>query len=408
MRLACSGLLDERAGSIAGAGYLLVRELLAQGIEIDFYAEKGYTPMPDSLAGSRFTFVGMERPRWMSSMSSQAFFMTIWLLAPVVQRTWENLFGPIATERHRTAPYDAVVSLGAAPRFTIPGVPTITWLQGAPRTEAAAIRRLRAQIVADSGFVDYYALLAYYFPRRFYDRRLLSSSDALICGSSWTERMLVKLGIAADKITALPYPIDLERFVPPNEDEESGDSSQPEIVWLGRIVPRKRLDLLLDAMPSVIARFPGVRLRIVGAPGFGAGQLSLLQDSSANGRITYERTVDREKVPTLLQRAAVVVQTSESEDFGSVIAEAQACGVPVVVGPTNGTRDYIDEMSTVFNRYTPESVAEAIVSTLETRRRAPDASRRSARESAECWFAPSAVADRVLAVIADVKEASRL
>ena len=214
--------------------------------------------------------------------------------------------------------------------------------------------------------------------------------------------MLVQLGIAADKITALPYPVDLRRFVPPNK--ESVDWSQPEIVWLGRIVPRKRLDLLVDAMPSVATRFPGARLRVVGAPGFGAGELSSLQDPPAHDRITYERRVDRESVPALLQRAAVVVQTSESEDFGSVIAEAQACGVPVVVGPTNGTRDYIDEMSTVFDRYTPESVAEAIISTLETRRRAPDASRHSARESAERWFAPSTIADRVLAVIAGLNE----
>ena len=267
--------------------------------------------MPESLAGPRFNYVGIERPRWMSLMSPRAFFLTIWLFAPVVQRSWENLFGSVARERHRAAPYDAVLSLGAAPRFTIPGVPTITWLQGAPRTEAAAIRRLRSQIVANCGLVDYYALLAYYFPRRFYDRSLLSSSDALICGSSWTRSMLVQLGIAADKITALPYPVDLRRFVPPNK--ESVDWSQPEIVWLGRIVPRKRLDLLVDAMPSVATRFPGARLRVVGAPGFGAGELSSLQDSPAHDRITYERKVDRESVPALLQRAAVVVQTSESE-----------------------------------------------------------------------------------------------
>ena len=130
VRLACSGLLDERAGSVAGAGYLLVRELLSRGIDIDFYAENGYTPMPESLAGPRFNYVGIERPRWMSSMPPRVLFLTIWLLAPFVQRTWENRFGPVARERHRVAPYDAVLSLGTTPRFTIPGVPTVTWLQG--------------------------------------------------------------------------------------------------------------------------------------------------------------------------------------------------------------------------------------------------------------------------------------
>ena len=255
--------------------------------------------------------------------------------------------------------------------------------------------------------MDYYALLAYYFPRRFYDRSLLSSSDALICGSSWTERMLVQLGIAADKITALPYP-STWKVRPSERGEESVDSSQPEIVWLGRIVPRKRLDLLVDAMPSVIARFPGVRLRVVGAPGFGAGQLSSLQDSSAHGRITYERTVDREKVPTLLQRAAVVVQTSESEDFGSVIAEAQACGVPVVVGPTTA-RATTSTRCRRCSTDTPRNRLRRRSSRRSKPEDVPPMPAGAARGRApECWFAPSTVADRVLAVIAGVNEASRL
>ena len=87
----------------------------------------------------------------------------------------------------------------------------------------------------------------------------MASSDALICGSNWTRSRLVELGVAAGDVTALPYPVDLEQFAP--AADESLDWSQPEIVWLGRIVPRKRLDIAVDAFPIVLERFPGARLR---------------------------------------------------------------------------------------------------------------------------------------------------
>ena len=60
-----------------------------------------------------------------------------------------------------------------------------------------------------------------------------------------------------------------------------------------------------------------------------------------------------QEVPALLREATVLVQTSENENFGSSVAEALACGTPVVVGPSNGTADYIDEHSMIFGDYEP-------------------------------------------------------
>jgi len=61
-----------------------------------------------------------------------------------------------------------------------------------------------------------------------------------------------------------------------------------------------------------------------------------------------------------MQNATVLVQPSEEEDFGSSIAEALACGTPVVVGPSNGTGQYIGNGGESFGEYTAASVAQAI------------------------------------------------
>ena len=92
--------------------------------------------------------------------------------------------------------------------------------------------------------------------------------------------------------------------------------------------------------------------------------------------------------------ADVVVQPSEYEEFGSAVAEALACGVPVVTGPTNGTGEYApSEGSAKFERYEPSSLADAIDRALALSR---EPSARSACRSAASAFVAEGVAQIVV------------
>jgi glycosyltransferase involved in cell wall biosynthesis len=74
-------------------------------------------------------------------------------------------------------------------------------------------------------------------------------TDQFIVGSQESKRTLSKLyGIAHDRIDTLPYPIDLELFTLPRDAKGAsgnGDDASLRVCWLGRIIPRKRLDLFL-------------------------------------------------------------------------------------------------------------------------------------------------------------------
>src|SRR5207237_10188335 len=133
----------------------------------------------------------------------------------------------------------------------------------------------------------------------------------------------------------------------------------------------------------VLRTIPTARLKIVGAPGYAPRQLSLLESFAYRGSVEYRSGIPRSQVPRAMHEAAVFVQTSENENFGSAVAEAIACGVPVVVGPTNGTADYLDESSAVFEHYEPAAVADSILRVLDKRRRAPVGVSSAARAAAE-------------------------
>jgi glycosyltransferase involved in cell wall biosynthesis len=386
--------VDEHAGSLASANHLVLGELLRRGVGIDFYANRRHVAAPAGLGGEGFRYVGVDPPGLAGAVPDVR--GVSWPLTPVVRRGWRRQYGRVAAREHAAAPYDALVCLSTPPAFTISGVPTVAWLQGPLQTELEAIRRLRRQIMGTSGRPFYAALTAYYRADALLDRSVLRDCDRVICGSRWAQAQVARGGYPADRISALPYPVDLHAFRPPKGGREAGP---PTLLSLGRLDPRKRLDLLLAAFALVLDEVPDARLRIVGRPGYAPRQLSLLDGFVRRDRVEYSPAVPRSEVVPLLQQAMVLVQPSENENFGSAVAEALACGTPVVVGPSNGTADYVDGHSRVFPDYAPEAVSAAVVETIASVRSRPVEVTASARSAAERWLSTSSVVDGLLEVV---------
>jgi glycosyltransferase involved in cell wall biosynthesis len=387
----------QHAGSVASAGYVLLHELLRRGLQVDLFAHRDHVPEPEGLRGERFAYHGFPQPGWLDAVDrlpGTAPAAARRLLYPFIVASWRRLLEPAAQAIHRRLPYDAVLALGTLPLFALEGAPVVSWLQSPFHTELDAIRRLREPIIASAGRPRYAAVTAWYRYYEFAQRHNRVRSDRILVPSEWSRRAMLEREGTRPPVEVLPYPIELETFRPDARVEI--DWERPIVLWLGRIDPRKRADLLVDAFPLVRHEIPGARLLIVGVPGYFPNQLSVLERFP---EVEYRRAVPRKDVPSLLRQAAVVVQTSENENFGSTVAEALACGVPVVVGPSNGTARYVDANSEVFESYEQGSIARAVVAALRRRRERPDEVRATTRASAERWFSAGPVAERLLATV---------
>jgi glycosyltransferase involved in cell wall biosynthesis len=226
---------------------------------------------------------------------------------------------------------------------------------------------------------------------------LQKRSDIIIAESNWSAGQWRRFGVSPERLRVVPYAVDLDMFRP-----RPFPMKKPEdeflFLHIGRIVPRKRVDLLLEAFPLVAQAEPRTKLLMVGhnlVPWIS----TKLQHLNSGSAIEYRTTVDHHEVPELIARANCIIQPSENENFGSAVAEGMACGRPVLVGPTNGTKDFIPQGSVVFDEYTPQALAQGMLTVIRnSRSKWTDIAARN-RQAAELAFRPDVVADELERII---------
>lgn len=390
-RIVCSGLVDADAGSVASASFEVLKGLLEDGYEVDFFSDRSFV-YPELLLGyPRFSYIDCARPGSRSSGRRARNRFLGWAAQRMSHAAFARRVLASMRDAHRDRRYDVMLFLGHSAYGRVEDVPVISWVQGPPGTDARSIFRHGRAIRSLCGILEYAELYAYSIYRESIGLPPLKYTDVTVCGSRWSAEMLsTRYGVPADRIRTLAYPIDTDRFRPSSDLP----LNRPlEIAWVGRVVPRKRLDLFLDAGAALIDDGWDVTLTVVGDFPFARGFYRLLDSFPHPERLTYRPNAPRADVLDLLQRAAVLVQPSEEENFGSSVAEALACGTPVVLGPTNGTGDYLQAGGVRFAEHRAGSVARAIAQILGRLQEDPVRTRAAARAAADANFRVGEITD---------------
>ncbi len=183
----------------------------------------------------------------------------------------------------------------------------------------------------------------------------------------------------------------------------------PLLSSVSRLVPRKGMDVLIEAADRLAPSYPDLVLAIAGA----GRELSRLRRQAAQSPVTVEvlGRVSQEDRAALLGAADVFVMACrnrwlglEQEGFGIVFLEAAAAGVPQVAGDSGGASEAVLDGETglvVADPGDPGSVAEALRSLLadpNRRRRMGRAARSRVQES----FDNDVLASRLAEALAGV------
>jgi glycosyltransferase involved in cell wall biosynthesis len=205
------------------------------------------------------------------------------------------------------------------------------------------------------------------------DQQGMRGSDAVLANSEFTSRRIKRIyGVGS---TLLYPPVDLEVFKRLNAKQSESLRKQlgwPLIFSSGRIVPFKRWDWLITALPYVKKSYPSVTLAIAGeAPNEGMEYLEklskLAEDLGVKKNVKFLGFIPVEELVLLYNAADVYAFTSPNEDFGLGPAEAMSCGTPSVVWDDGGgpCETVVGEAGFRARPYDVEDFAEKIMKTFD-------------------------------------------
>jgi hypothetical protein len=118
-------------------------------------------------------------------------------------------------------------------------------------------------------------------------------------------------------------------------------SASPTVAVVNRLVPHKRIDSLLCAIPSVVRRWPDLHVDIAGDGSELRRLCALASALDLNGAVHFHGRVAEERKRALLAEAWLTVVPSRAEGWGLAVIEANSVGTPAIAFDVPGLRDAI-------------------------------------------------------------------
>ena len=213
----------------------------------------------------------------------------------------------------------------AARHLRAAGVPFVTMPNGtAPRLE----RRLLAKRAFD----------------RIVGEHALRDAARVIAVSEAERQQLFGIGVSKTSVALLPNPIDLDEFGVPilrgRLRVRCSIKAGPIVLFLGKLTPRKRVDLLVDAFAR-LDRSDATLVIAGNDMGAGSSVRDVIRTRALEDRVRFTGLLRGHERLEALADADVVVYPSEHEVFGLVPLEALLAGTAVVVTGDSGCGEVI-------------------------------------------------------------------
>ncbi|WP_433464317.1 glycosyltransferase family 4 protein [Spirillospora sp. CA-128828] len=123
-------------------------------------------------------------------------------------------------------------------------------------------------------------------------------------------------------------------------------AGDPDLVCVTRLVPHKRLNLLLDLAEGLAETHPGLKLHILGDGPEAPALKAEISARGLDGIVTAHGYVPENVKAALVARADLHLSTSQGEGWGLSVIEAAALGVPTVAYDVDGLRDAVRDGTT--------------------------------------------------------------
>ena len=180
-------------------------------------------------------------------------------------------------------------------------------------------------------------------------RRIVRESEAVTVISSYTAQMLRSI---AGETRSVVIPFGAAMDPPESVQIRNRTAEDPfELIFVGRLVPRKGVPVLLDAV-AILRSDPRLSVRIIGDGPERAALESRAAQLGLGERVRFEGLVSAERLRFALDACdalvlpAIVTEKGETEGLGVVLIEAMQHGKLVIATETGGIPDVVEDGAT--------------------------------------------------------------
>ncbi len=205
-------------------------------------------------------------------------------------------------------------------------------------------------------------------------RRALAAADGIVAVSRFTQDTLIRdFGVPPGKIELISNGVDLARFVPGSRPEQLsaryGLKGRRVLLTVSRLHARKGMDRVIESLPTVIRHIPDLVYLIVGEGSYRPALESLVAHHDVGRHVVFTGAVpdydltQHYNVGDVFIMANREMPDGETEGFGLVFLEANACGLPVIAGRAGGSVDAVTDQvnGLVVDGEDSQAIARAIV-----------------------------------------------
>lgn len=207
-------------------------------------------------------------------------------------------------------------------------------------------------------------------------RWAFNHADGVICVSNYTKGVMNTHGITPKKTTVIPNGANSAFFAKKAQADRSLFFRETEcqekilsLLTVGNVTDRKGQEVVIRAMPEVLARNPNVHYFMVGMPTIRVKLDKIARDLGIEDHIHFLGQLENEQLLRAYQDCDIFIMTSRKlangdvEGFGIAVIEAALCGKPAIVSNGSGLTEAVINGRTgiCVHENNPQETAEAIL-----------------------------------------------
>ena len=186
-------------------------------------------------------------------------------------------------------------------------------------------------------------------------RWTLSSADRVICYTQVEKEQMIGLGVPEKKITVINNGVDTNTFKPTIKK-----GNKKTILWVGRYVHGKGVEILIDGFSIFSKSHPDYRLLMIGKGPLKGEIEETVSSTCLEEKVEFIESVANEVMSEVYADSEVFILTSYEEGVPRSILEAMSCGIPIVSTSLPQLRDIVKDSGILVPPGNAVAVSEAL------------------------------------------------